>query len=141
VKGRRAEEAIAILSSMKQKAASYGVDLIKHAVANTKKMQGVDVADLYISKLIADGGPQLKRFRAASMGRASPIRKRTSHLTVELDLVKKPEAQVKAASAQSKGKNPKTAAKEAPAAHKPAKVKLPGLKPGGLGGGVKKGKG
>jgi large subunit ribosomal protein L22 len=97
VKGKRAEEAVAILASMNQKAASYGIDLINHAIANTRRMQGVEVSDLYVSKLIADGGPQLKRFRAASMGRASPIRKRTSHLTVELDTIKKPEQQAKAA--------------------------------------------
>ena len=38
--------------------------------------------------MVADPGPMLKRFRAASMGRASSIHKHTSHLTVELDVVK-----------------------------------------------------
>ena len=85
VKGKKAEEAIAILMSVKKGASKYAIDLLRSAIANAKRVQGVDISSLYISKLIADGGPMLKRFRAASMGRASSIRKRTSHLTLELD--------------------------------------------------------
>lgn len=89
VKGKRAEEAIAILSAVKKKASGYGIDLLKSAIANAKiKVQGIDTSALYISKLVADPGPMLKRFRAASMGRAGSIHKHTSHLTVELDEVK-----------------------------------------------------
>jgi large subunit ribosomal protein L22 len=89
VKGKRAEEAIAILSAVKKKASGIGIDLLKSAIANAKvKNQGIDTSTLYISKMIADPGPMLKRFRAASMGRASMIHKHTSHLTVELDVIK-----------------------------------------------------
>ena len=89
VKGKRAEEAMAILTTVKKKASGIGIDLLKSAIANAKvKNPGVDTSMLYISKMIADHGPMLKRFRAASMGRASMIHKHTSHLTVELDLVK-----------------------------------------------------
>ena len=91
VKGKRAEEAIGILSSVKKNASKYAIDVISSAINNTKRMQGVDVSDLYISNLIANGGPMLKRFRAASMGRAGMIKKRTSHITVELDLIPKKE--------------------------------------------------
>ena len=87
VKGKSAEEAVAILESVKKKGARYASDVIKSAIANVKKRQGVDVSALYISKLIASPGPMLKRYRAASMGRASSILKRTSHITVELDQV------------------------------------------------------
>ena len=88
VKGKRALEAIAILTAVKKKAAGIGIDLLKSAIANAKvKNQGLDTSTLYISKMIADPGPMLKRFRAASMGRASMIHKHTSHLTVELDVV------------------------------------------------------
>lgn len=93
VKGKNPLTAIDILMSVKKKASLYGIELLKAAIANTKRMQGVDVSNLYISKLIADCGPTLKRFRAASMGRASSIRKRTSHLTLELDEIKLPRAQ------------------------------------------------
>lgn len=89
VKGRNPEEAIAVLASIKKGASKYASDLIRSAIANAKRKTGrADAANLYISKLIADCGPSLKRYRAASMGRASPILKRTSHLTVELDEVK-----------------------------------------------------
>ena len=89
IKGRRAEEAMAILVSVKKGAAKHMIELLKSAIANAKrKKQSVDVSNLYISKLIADCGPTLKRFRAASMGRASEILKRTSHLTLELDEIK-----------------------------------------------------
>ena len=89
VKGKRALEAIAILTAVKKKAAGIGIDLLKSAIANAKvKNQGLDTSTLYISKMIADPGPMLKRFRAASMGRASMIHKHTSHLTVELDVIK-----------------------------------------------------
>ncbi|MDP3730194.1 MAG: 50S ribosomal protein L22 [Candidatus Omnitrophota bacterium] len=89
VKGKRAEEAIAILGAVKKKASGYGIDLLKSAIANAKvKNQGIDTSTLYISKMVADPGPMLKRFRAASMGRASMIHKHTSHLTVELDVIK-----------------------------------------------------
>ncbi len=85
VKGKNPEEAIAILTSVKKGASKYGIDVISSAINNVKRMQGVELSDLYISNLIANGGPMLKRFRAASMGRASLIKKRTSHITVELD--------------------------------------------------------
>jgi large subunit ribosomal protein L22 len=89
VKGKRAEEAIAILTGVKKRASEYGIALLKSAIANARvKVQGIDTSTLYISKLIADPGPMLKRFRAASMGRAGSIHKHTSHLTIELDEIK-----------------------------------------------------
>jgi large subunit ribosomal protein L22 len=70
VKGKRAEEAIAILSSVKKRASLYGIDLLKSAIANAKrKVQGIDTSTLYISKMVADPGPMLKRFRADGQGR------------------------------------------------------------------------
>jgi len=85
VKGKNPEAAIAILMNVKKGACVYAIELLKSAIANAKRKQGVDVSNLYISRFFADCGPTLKRFRAASMGRASTIRKRTSHITVELD--------------------------------------------------------
>ena len=85
INGRKPEAAIAILAGVKKNAARYCEDLLKSALANAKRIQGLDMSSLYISKLVADGGPMLKRFRAASMGRASMIKKRTSHITLELD--------------------------------------------------------
>ena len=93
VKGKNAEEAVAILVNVKKGAAKYAIDLINSALANAKrKQQGIDLSTVYISNLIVNHGPMLKRYRAASMGRASPIHKHTSHVTVELSEAKKPEA-------------------------------------------------
>jgi len=91
IRGKNPEEAIAILTTVKRGASKHAIDLLTSAIANAKrKDQGIDLSSLYISKMTADCGPTLKRFRAGSMGRASTIRKRTSHLTVELDQ-RKPE--------------------------------------------------
>ena len=87
IKGKRPEEAIAILSGVKKGASKYGIDLLQSALNNARRKQGVNVAELYVSNLVASGGPMLKRFRAGSMGRASMIKKRTSHITLELDLL------------------------------------------------------
>ena len=105
VKGKNPEEAIAILMNIKKRASQYAIELVKSALANAKRAnQGLDASTLYISGMKADCGPTLKRFRAASMGRASPIRKRTSHLTVELD---GPPAPVKAAPVKEKASKEK----------------------------------
>ena len=93
VKGKRAEDAVSTLYSVKRKASALLIAVINSAVANAKRVPGIDISNLYVSSLIANGGPQLKRFRAASMGRASTIRKRTSHITVELDIRAEKESQ------------------------------------------------
>ena len=87
IKGKKPNEAIAILFAVKKRASQYLIDLLRSAIANTKNMQGIDATNLYISSVIANGGPQMKRFRAGSMGRASLIRKRTSHITIVLDSI------------------------------------------------------
>lgn len=127
VKGKKAEDAVAVLSSVKKRASGYAIELLKSAIANAKrKIQGLDTSTLYISKMIADPGPMLKRFRAASMGRAGSIHKHTSHLTVELDIMQAPpeaNAEGKAAEKAHVQKTkvvhtPKKEAKEKEAAHK-----------------------
>lgn len=87
IKGKNPEVAIQILTGVKKNASQLAIALIKSAIANTKRIQGLDQSTLYISKLIVNCGPSLKRFRAASMGRASMIKKRTSHIILELDQV------------------------------------------------------
>jgi large subunit ribosomal protein L22 len=85
VTGKNPEDAIIILMTVKKKASVYAIELLKSAVANARRMQGVDMDNIVISRMYANCGPQLKRFRAGSMGRAGQIRKRTSHIIVELD--------------------------------------------------------
>jgi len=59
--------------------------VLNSAVANAKQ-KGVTEDQLVVSKVLATNGPMWKRFRAASFGRATPILKRTTHVTIELDL-------------------------------------------------------
>lgn len=125
VKGKRAEDALSILYTVKKGASKYCIDLLKSAMANAKRIQGIDVANLYISNLTASGGPMLKRFRAASMGRASTIRKRTSHITLELSELSVPQTAPKAKPGARETKKPK---KEAPETHKAKPTENPTVK-------------
>lgn len=86
LKGLTVAEAYAFLRNTNKKASRLIYQLLKSAFDNAhQKDSDIKETDLYISKLVADSGPMLKRYRAASMGRATMIRKRTSHLTVHLD--------------------------------------------------------
>lgn len=88
IRGKSANEALAILPNINKRASSYVGDVLKSAISNAQKKSTVDVNELYISKIIADDGPMLKRYKAAAMGRATMIRRRMSHITVELDVRK-----------------------------------------------------
>ncbi|MBN1525987.1 MAG: 50S ribosomal protein L22 [Candidatus Omnitrophica bacterium] len=114
IKGKNPELALAILMNVNKKAAQCGIEVLKSAIANVKRIPDMDPSTVYISKVVADCGPQLKRFRAASMGRASTIRKRTSHITLEIEQAPAEQAAGKRAAA---GK----AAHEAPAKEASAK--------------------
>ncbi len=85
IRGKRIEEALNQLSFAPQKGAFILKKLINSAVANAEQNFDMDVDKLYIKRVYADEGPTLKRFRPRAMGRATRIRKRTSHLTVILD--------------------------------------------------------
>ncbi|MFH1771392.1 MAG: 50S ribosomal protein L22 [Candidatus Omnitrophota bacterium] len=88
IKGQRVIKASAILDSLNKKA-SYLVSKVLKSALSSAKEKGYSEAQLFISKAIANQGPSLKRFRAASFGRASVIRKRTSHILLELDTPEK----------------------------------------------------
>jgi large subunit ribosomal protein L22 len=85
VRGKRVDEALNMLSFAPQKGALILKKLIDSAVANAEQNSGVDVDSLFIKRVYADEGPTLKRFRPRAQGRATKIRKRSSHLTVVLD--------------------------------------------------------
>jgi large subunit ribosomal protein L22 len=85
VRGKRVEEALRVLSFSPKKGARLLKKLIDSAVANAGANKEIDVDTLFIKRLYADQGPVMKRFRPRAMGRATRIRKRTSHLTVILD--------------------------------------------------------
>jgi large subunit ribosomal protein L22 len=85
VRGRKVEEALRLLAYSPQKGATLLKKLIDSAVANASANAEIDVDTLFIKKIFADEGPMWKRFRPRAMGRATRIKKRTSHLTVILD--------------------------------------------------------
>lgn len=85
VRGKKVEEALHMLSFAPQKGARILKKLIQSAAANAQENSGLDVDGLYIHRIYADQGPTLKRWRPRALGRATRIRKRTSHLTVILD--------------------------------------------------------
>jgi len=82
VRGKQVEEAINLLSFVPQKSAFIVKKLVNSAVANAEHNTELDVDRLYVKRIFADEGPSLKRFRPRALGRASRIRKRTSHVTV-----------------------------------------------------------
>ena len=85
IRGKRVEEALNLVSFAPQRGAPVLRKLINSAVANASQHPDVDVDNLFIKHIFADEGPTLKRFRPRAMGRATRIRRRTSHLTIILD--------------------------------------------------------
>ncbi len=75
----------AILAQIAKGSAASIKKVLDSAVSNAKQ-KGVTEEQLYIARITADHGGSWKRFRAASFGRATPILRRTTHLTIELDL-------------------------------------------------------
>lgn len=84
VRGRRVEEALAILGAMPNKAALYLQKVIRSSVSNADSRGGVDVDTLVVASISVDEGPTGKRHLARAHGRATPIHKRSCHMTVEL---------------------------------------------------------
>jgi large subunit ribosomal protein L22 len=86
---RTVAEAHGILSATNRRACKPLAKAIASAFANARQADPTLREDqAIISCLTADGGPMWKRFRAAAFGRAVRIRKRTTHITVELDRLK-----------------------------------------------------
>jgi len=85
VRGKKVEEALNLLTLCPKKPARLLAKVVRSAVANATQLQNVDVDSLYIKGVSVDGGPILKRWRPRAMGRATRIRKRTSHVKITLD--------------------------------------------------------
>lgn len=88
VRNKDAEEALDILRFMPQKAAEPVYKLIQSAVANADQNYGLEIDELYVSRIYADDGPQRRLApyggRFGARGRFKPILRRTSHVTVVL---------------------------------------------------------
>jgi ribosomal protein L22 len=84
IRGKSVVEARAILAFAPRAVAADWAKLLNSAVANAEHNHELIGEDLRVLAAFADEGPTLKRFRPRAMGRATPIRKRTSHLTITL---------------------------------------------------------
>jgi large subunit ribosomal protein L22 len=84
LRGKSVQEARAILAFTPRDVARDWSKLLESAVANAESNHELLEDDLIIREAYADEGPTIKRFRPRAMGRATPIRKRTSHLTITL---------------------------------------------------------
>ena len=84
IRGKDVVEARAILAYTPRRAAEAWIKLLESAVANAEHNHELLGDDLRIHAVKADEGPTLKRFRPRAMGRATKIRKRTSHLSITL---------------------------------------------------------
>jgi ribosomal protein L22 len=84
IRGKSVDEAVAILAHTPRAVAEDWEKLLKSAVANAEHNHELLGDDLKVHAVFADEGPTLKRFRPRAMGRATQIRKRTSHLTIQL---------------------------------------------------------
>ena len=85
MRGRQAEEALAILQFMPQSAAKVVSKTIKSALANATENYGLDAEDMYISKIVADDAPLRRWRRFGARGRFKPWIRRSSHITVVLE--------------------------------------------------------
>ena len=90
IRGKDVNEALGLLRFSKKHAAKQIEKVLNSAVANAefKSRDGnesIDVDTLYIKHAIVNEGPALRRFMPAAQGRATPIRKRTSHVEIVLD--------------------------------------------------------
>ncbi len=82
IKGKNAEQALALLKFMPLKAAGIIYKTLRSAISNAAHNNKLDVDKLIVKNVTVDQGPTMKRFRPRARGRASRILKRSSHLTI-----------------------------------------------------------
>jgi len=85
VRGCDVGKALSILEFTHKKAARMVEKTVRSAVANAENNNDADVDSLYIKTIMVDPGPSAGRFRPRAQGRATAVRKRTSHITVVVE--------------------------------------------------------
>ena len=85
IRGKSVRQAEAILRYTPKAATEPVLKLLNSAVANAENNLELNRDDLYVAEVYANQGPTLMRYRPRAHGRASRIRKRTSHITIVLD--------------------------------------------------------
>lgn len=85
IRGKMVQKALTELAFSPKLGSRIIGKLLKSALANADQLGSVDVDGLFVKQIYVDEGPTMKRFRPRAMGRATRIRKRTSHITLVLD--------------------------------------------------------
>ena len=85
IRGKNVDEALAILQFTPKATSPIVIKLLNSAIANAVNNQELDRSSLYVAEIFANPGPTLKRYVARSRGSASPMLRRTSHISVVLD--------------------------------------------------------
>lgn len=120
IRGKRVNEALALLKFSKKHAAKQIEKTLSSAVANAEYKareanDAIDVDDLFITHAVINEGKPIKRFMPAAQGRATPIRKRTSHVEIVVGERVKPVTASTSAAPAAKKTTKKTARKTASA--------------------------
>ena len=89
IRGKKVDDALAILMYTPKSAAPVVEKLLNSAIANAENNLEMNRDSLYVAEVYANQGPTLKRYWARSHGRADQILKRTSHITIILDVMEK----------------------------------------------------
>ena len=136
VRRKSAEEAQVILNFTTKKAAPVLLKLLKQAVTSAKTNFQIEEKNLYISKVLVDEGQKYKRWMPRARGMATPIYKRTSHITIVLDELLKKDRRSSAKRATRKQektekieKTEKTVSRSAEIVEKAPKAEKPKFKP------------
>jgi large subunit ribosomal protein L22 len=85
IRGRNAQDALAVLQFAPQAASGPVAKVLASAMANAENNMDLDPETLWVSAAFVDEGPTLKRYRPRAQGRTYRIRKRTSHITIEVE--------------------------------------------------------
>ena len=85
IRGKKAGEALIALRFMPYRGSNFVEKILKSAMANAVMKKAGDPEEMIISKACVDQGPVMKRMEPRAMGRATKIRKRSSHITLVLD--------------------------------------------------------
>ena len=84
VQGRKATEAVDLLTLIPRKSARLIVKTLKSAIANAENNNNLSADTLVVKSAIVENGPVLKRFKAGARGTAMPRRKKMSHIKIVL---------------------------------------------------------
>ena len=87
VRGKKVEDALAILKFTPNKGATIMYKVLHSAISNAENNEDKKREDLVIKSIIVNKGPVMKRFMPSTRGRALPLAKPTSHITIELESI------------------------------------------------------